>query len=225
MSQEKDVEKTKVDVLCMSSILSDDDEWKIFCETFLELDEKELKDMVSYIDDDLKTYPPTKEQEQMLSRIQLGDVHFSADFDCDMEQDLFAGLSSVEDYSNVKNQFEDDVSETFVTRVELGGRVVVMTSGFHPEINEIMYWHGIKGWIQMTSTLTLCPMILLHLDDAEHYRFVYDLFHEKDGTHKVLNLSKHIWRPPTTEKSSRPPFFPVLEILDDRNDEEEEEDI
>jgi hypothetical protein len=196
-SKEKEVDKTKPkpDIFLIN-------DGKLN-ELFPDIEEKEFQDLVSQANTLLQNYPPTKEDELMLSKIKLGDLVFKYIFNPETKLEI-SSLSKVGEYSDLEKEITD-MADMFVTLIGLGGRVIHVTSGLVNKA-EVFYWHGTLGWHQVGIFDTPSPLIIAHLDTPEHYRFAYDLFHNEDGTHRIQELSRHLWRPPTTQDSLQLPF-------------------
>jgi hypothetical protein len=200
-SKEKEFDKTKPDIFSLIK--------------FPDLEEKEIQDVLK-ANTLLQNYPPTKEDELMLSKIKLGDLIFISDPEIKIET---SSVSKVCEYSDLEKEITD-LANMFVTLIGFGGRVIHVTSGLLDD-EEVFYWHGTLGWHQLGMHMRFdqpTPLIIAHLDTPEHYRFAYDLFHNEDGTHRIQELSRHLWRPPTTKDSVNLPFFDYDDYIMNQED-------
>lgn len=186
-----------------------------FYEMYKEVyDEKTISSMMTHIDSTLEDYPPTKDQEMMLSKIKLGDAAFERHWDEKKQDSLL--LSKIDNLSNdgVHKEIENTCNnnDAFVTFIGMNGKILLITETMPFPWNRMVYWHGKLGWLLVGPGHLNYPLLLIHIDVPEYYRFAFNLFHNKDGTHRIPQLSDSLWRQPTTEKSLPPPFYRYNEI-------------
>jgi hypothetical protein len=198
-------------------IPQDEEKRKIFYEG-MGWSEQEYNDAILSAVANLKLYPPTKDQEIMLSDIKLGDFA-TLHRNLKVHERLLA--CKVGNYSDLQKESEGPL---FIVYMSYRNRIIHVSmardnDGYSEKY--ILYWHSERGWIDLQDENW--PLTIAHLDTAEHYRFAYDLFHD-EGKHKNDYYADSLWRPPTTTDSIEPPTYWIQDQDDgDAEDEVDEE--
>jgi hypothetical protein len=179
-----------------------------FYDIYKQYDEKTVKAMITCLETTLNDYPPTKDQEMMLSKIKLGDAAFPRWEDGKDDSLLRSKLGNLSN-SGVQKEIEKITTNLFVSFIGMNGKILLLTATEEKTVvnHRLVYWNGKLGWILIGRYHYPLPLLLIHIDVPEYYRFAFNLFHNDDGTHKSSQLSDSLWLPPTTDKSLLPPFY------------------